>query len=355
MFKNFEEKYNSLLKEFAEKQANNYNKNSKQSSLNISALTEKKEKTGDVTPDGESTLRVGRNSTKVWRNKQGLFHRLEGPAIEGTDGHKQWWINGKLHRLDGPAIEYAGGIKFWYIDGIEFSYEDWKKELEHRKKLADTHAKGSKDSGLNISALTEQEEKKGDVSPDGESTLMIGSGGNKYWYNKQRQFHRRDGPAAEWTDGHKEWWINDKLHRLDGPAIEYANGNKAWFIDGIKYSYEDWKKEIEHRKNLADIHKKGSEDSGLNIGALNETFPVEVQEKKGARCTKVTGQQASSRSDKKYMRCARVDGKLKRVHYGDPNLRIKKSNPKRRKSFRARHKCSSAKPGTAKYFSCKNW
>ena len=47
-----------------------------------------------------------------------------------------------------------------------------------------------------------------------------------------------------------------------------------------------------------------------------------------ARCTKVTGQQQSTRKDKKYMRCAKVDGKLKRVHYGDPNLRIKKSNPK---------------------------
>ena len=34
---------------------------------------------------------------------------------------------------------------------------------------------------------------------------------------------------------------------------------------------------------------------------------------------------------------------------------IKKSNPARRKSFRARHKCSTAKPGTARYLSCKNW
>jgi hypothetical protein len=80
-----------------------------------------------------------------------------------------------------------------------------------------------------------------------------------------------------------------------------------------------------------------------------------VEEKKGSRCTKVTGQMQSTRSDKKYMRCARVDGKLKRVHYGDPKRRIKKSNPKKRKSFRARHKCSTAKPGTAKYYSCKNW
>jgi hypothetical protein len=80
-----------------------------------------------------------------------------------------------------------------------------------------------------------------------------------------------------------------------------------------------------------------------------------INEKKGHRCTKVTGQMSSTRSDKKYMRCARVNGKLKRVHYGDPNLRIKKSNSKRRKSFRARHNCSSAKPGTPKYYSCKNW
>jgi hypothetical protein len=80
-----------------------------------------------------------------------------------------------------------------------------------------------------------------------------------------------------------------------------------------------------------------------------------LEEKAGARCTKVTGQQSSTRKDKKYMRCTKTKSGYKRVHYGDPKLRIKKSNPKRRKSFRARHKCSTAKPGTAKYFSCKNW
>ena len=80
-----------------------------------------------------------------------------------------------------------------------------------------------------------------------------------------------------------------------------------------------------------------------------------LDEKSNSRCTKVTKQMSSTRKDKKYMKCVRVDGKLKRVHYGDPNLRIKKSNPTKRKSFRARHKCSTAKPGTAKYLSCKNW
>jgi hypothetical protein len=51
------------------------------------------------------------------------------------------------------------------------------------------------------------------------------------------------------------------------------------------------------------------------------------------------------------------DGKEKIVRFGDANMKIKKSDPKRRKSFRARHGCDK---GTldklkAKYWSCKAW
>ena len=49
-------------------------------------------------------------------------------------------------------------------------------------------------------------------------------------------------------------------------------------------------------------------------------------------------------------------GNIKKVNFGDPNMRIKKSNPKRRKSFRARHKCHTAKDKTtARYWSCRAW
>lgn len=49
-------------------------------------------------------------------------------------------------------------------------------------------------------------------------------------------------------------------------------------------------------------------------------------------------------------------GKIKRVTFGDPNMRIKKSSPARRKSFRARHNCSNPGPKTkARYWSCKAW
>ena len=49
-------------------------------------------------------------------------------------------------------------------------------------------------------------------------------------------------------------------------------------------------------------------------------------------------------------------GNVVKVNFGDPNMRIKKSNPARRKSFRARHKCSTPGPRwKARYWSCKFW
>ena len=47
---------------------------------------------------------------------------------------------------------------------------------------------------------------------------------------------------------------------------------------------------------------------------------------------------------KKFVVKACDDGKEKIVRYGDSEMRIKKSNPKRRKSFRARHRCDTDKP-----------
>jgi hypothetical protein len=47
---------------------------------------------------------------------------------------------------------------------------------------------------------------------------------------------------------------------------------------------------------------------------------------------------------------------IKKVNFGDPDMRIKKSNPERRKSFRARHRCDTPGPKTkARYWSCRKW
>jgi len=55
--------------------------------------------------------------------------------------------------------------------------------------------------------------------------------------------------------------------------------------------------------------------------------------------------------------------KVKKVNFGHggtsakrPTMRIRKSDPKRRKAFRARHRCDNPGPKTmARYWSCKKW
>lgn len=49
-------------------------------------------------------------------------------------------------------------------------------------------------------------------------------------------------------------------------------------------------------------------------------------------------------------------GNVVKVNFGDKKMRIKKSNPNRRKSFRARHNCSNPGPRwKARYWSCRAW
>ena len=45
-----------------------------------------------------------------------------------------------------------------------------------------------------------------------------------------------------------------------------------------------------------------------------------------------------------------------KVNFGDPNMEIKRDDPERRKSFRARHKCDNPGPKwKARYWSCWQW
>ena len=49
-------------------------------------------------------------------------------------------------------------------------------------------------------------------------------------------------------------------------------------------------------------------------------------------------------------------GNVVKVNFGDPNMEIKRDDPKRRKAFRDRHNCDQAKDKTTpKYWSCRMW
>ena len=74
---------------------------------------------------------IDTDGTKRWYNEDGLYHRLDGPAIELLNGTKRWYLNGKQHRLDGPAVEHYDGWYEWWANGcpISFDIKDWADDL----------------------------------------------------------------------------------------------------------------------------------------------------------------------------------------------------------------------------------
>jgi hypothetical protein len=94
------------------------------------------------------------------------LHRVDGPAVEHADGHKEWHVDGRLHRIDGPAIEYVYGTKAWYVNGKRHRIDG--PAVEH-------------------------------------------ASGHKEWWIDGKH-HRVDGPAIEWTSGEMQWWIDNYFY-----------------------------------------------------------------------------------------------------------------------------------------------
>jgi len=67
----------------------------------------------------------------------------------------------------------------------------------------------------------------------------ISEQGNKRWFNTAGDLHRLDGPAVEFTDGAKSWYVNGQYHRLDGPALKWPNRN-SWYINDQQLTEADW-------------------------------------------------------------------------------------------------------------------
>lgn len=90
---------------------------------------------------------------------------------------------------------------------------------------------------------------------------------------------------------------------------------------------------------------------------INEWGEIEVEEatKDGKKVTLNKPFLTPGKGSKRAV-YVKSGGKVKKVSFGDPNMTIKKDNPARRKSFRARHRCDTAKDKTsARYWSCKQW
>lgn len=88
----------------------------------------------------DGTLKNGKhvnNDGSIKWYKNGLYHRVDGPALEYSNGDKYWFVEGELHREDGPAIEEYDLPKGYFLNGIQYSESEYHFYKE-KKKLNDS-------------------------------------------------------------------------------------------------------------------------------------------------------------------------------------------------------------------------
>lgn len=118
--------------------------------------------------------------------------------------------------------------------------------------------------------------------------------------------------------------------------------------DGLLASYALWDDEWD--EFVVEI------ELATNIDIYNEEGFVIAAEKGGRKVT-LNKPFRTPDGPKKFSVYVKNDkGNVVKVNFGDPNMKIKKNIPERRKSFRARHNCDNPGPKwKARYWSCKAW
>ena len=98
--------------------------------------------------------------------------------------------------------------------------------------------------------------------------ITIDEKGNKRYYSDRDMtiYHREDGPAIEWADGSKSWYLNGKRHCEDGPAIEWVDGSKWWYLNGQYFTEAEYARRTE--KNIVLTMDEIAAKFGISVKQL---------------------------------------------------------------------------------------
>lgn len=118
---------------------------------------------------------------------------------------------------------------------------------------------------------------------------------------------------------------------------------------------EDFEIEVSTNEDLDEETYDGDEfNDAYDYMWFNEDESLDEAEYRGRKVPLGKPMRGDVKKFKVYVK--KPNGKIVKVNFGDPNMRIKKYIPARRRSFRARHNCANPGPRhKARYWSCRKW
>jgi len=248
-------------------------------------------------------------------------------------------------------------------DDEEEELEDVKKELEGASKMHKKQAKriekaideGKKNCGCGqdpcITFGIQEEKKKAGTESSKESSL-------RDWFGRKGEKGSKGGwvdcNAPDGKGGYKACGREKGEKRSKYPACRPTPGACKEKGKGKSWGKKATKKEglSMNKQRLMEIINEELEEAYYSMLAEGET--LEEAEYQGRKVTLNKPMKGDVKKSKVYVKNAK--GNVVKVNFGDPNMKIKKNIPARRKSFRARHNCDNPGPKwKARYWSCKAW
>jgi len=159
---------------------------------------------------------------------------------------------------------------------------------------------------------------------------------------------------ASWNSANKEY--NDEKTAF---RVAITTVKKAGYVKDDKKDKYVLKKS-QTSKNIGETTSNSLDPKGMTVSSIT----TKKRKKSYSKYSEYEGRKVplnkpfrTLNGPKKFAVYVTNDkGNVIKVNFGDPNMSIKRDNPERRKSFRARHNCSDktdkTKPG---YWSCRFW
>jgi len=278
----------------------------------------------------------------------------DGIVIELDDTALEMLINEGLTFLEGEVVNEE---KQKGVDG-KACWKGYKRMGTKQKggKTVDNCVKMGEDaieeSGLQyytgVKKHGEEYMKKAAAAGrEGASQKELGALKDKYSKAHKNEDHGPENPDADYNQGEYDRegdMAKDQLRTIDSAAEELyaiisANENLPEWVQKkitLAMDYIDTARDYLKSNKYAEDQEVGEAKYQGKEVPLGKKLPGDVKK------------------SKVYVR--KPNGNIVKVNFGDKKMRIKKSNPKRRKSFRARHNCKNPGPRwKARYWSCRSW
>ena len=199
-----------------------------------------------------------------------------------------------------------------------------KKVKEHNEKVGNVSSKRT-----SLSVLRKVYKRGIGAYKTNPSSVRPSVSSPQQWAMARVNSFLRALRNGKYKSGKHDTDLLPKSHPMSGPS-----GKDGRPLNKSKSSYDD------------DLDKDGEEV---------EASVWAAESKKGVKLNKPFRTPKGPKKFSVYVKNEK--GNVVKVNFGDPNMEIKRNDPERRKSFRARHQCDT-NPGPkykARYWSCRMW